>query len=216
MQMPLKTILALLISILYLQCDAQEIILDSLIKFSGIVVNERNLDPIPQTNIVNINRKKGTSADNKGLFKFQAKRNDTILFSAIGYKTQTFIVPDTITKNNYSLFQIMTNDTIILPETSIYPFPTWEELKKEIAEMKTEEEIQNEIVKQNLLPVKQQLHSSDYEYDAKMNFRNFIQNETRKLRYSGQVQPMPIFDIFAWGRFVEAWKKGKFKKKDEK
>ena len=210
-----KLIIGIVVLIIVSFQDAygQYVSKDTLIRFTGVVVEKSNLDPLPQTNIINKNRRKGTTSDEKGIFRFLARINDTIFFSSVGYKTKVFIVPDTLTKYKYSLFQTMSMDTINLPEAVIYPFPTYEKLKEQIAKTKSEEEILNEIAKENLSMVKEEILKPSYSSDASLNFKYFIQNETRKMYYNGGVQPMPIFDIFAWVKFVKAWKSGAFKKK---
>ena len=45
---------------------------------------------------------------------------------------------------------------------------------------------------------------------SSMQFRNIANKAT----YTGQVPPMNIFNPAAWSEFIQAWKRGDFKKKD--
>ncbi|MEZ5147564.1 MAG: hypothetical protein R2759_10925 [Bacteroidales bacterium] len=45
----------------------------------------------------------------------------------MGYKRAEFVIPDTIHGDRYSLIQVMSSDTIVLPQTVIYPWPSREE-----------------------------------------------------------------------------------------
>jgi len=56
----------------------------------------------------------------------------------------------------------------------------------------------------------------NYPMNAAMNYNNYIENQTSKLYYFGQQQPFNIFNPFAWGQFIKAWKDGKFKRKKYK
>jgi hypothetical protein len=40
-----------------------------------------------------------------------------------------------------------------------------------------------------------------------------LRNQARSSYYSGQLRPQPIFSPAAWAEFIEAWKRGDFKKK---
>jgi len=44
-----------------------------------------------------------------------------------------------------------------------------------------------------------------------MNYRNYIDKQTSKLYYAGQLPPNNLLNPFAWAKFVEAWRAGKLK-----
>ena len=83
-----------------------QLIDDDLVQFSGIVITADSLKPVSFTNIIVIDSRRGTTCDYFGYFSFVAQKNDTILFSAIGYKTATFVIPDTITKKGIHLYKL--------------------------------------------------------------------------------------------------------------
>jgi hypothetical protein len=95
-----------------------------LVQFSGAVVTSDSLRPVSFTHIIDRNTGFGTISDYYGYFSFVAKIGDTIDFSAIGFKKGMFIIPDTMHSNRYTMFQVMTADTVYLTETVIYPWPT--------------------------------------------------------------------------------------------
>ena len=49
--------------------------------------------------------------------------------------------------------------------------------------------------------------------DASMNFRNSMSNYNTRLYTAGQIPMNNLLNPIAWAKFVEAWKKGDFKKK---
>lgn len=180
------------------------------IQFSGVVVSADSLDPVSFTNIIIKNTRRGTISDYYGYFSFVALKNDTILFSAMGYKDNMFIIPDTISRERYSLIHVMTSDTILLKPTLIYPWPTEEEFKKAFVELDIPDD-DIEIARKNLARAEMKERAMNYKMDGSMNYRNFIQNETSKLYYAGQSQPISILNPFAWAEFIKAWKNGDFK-----
>ena len=183
-----------------------------LIQFSGITVTADSLNPVPYTRIYIKNKNKGTTSDGYGYFSFVAHHHDTILFNALGYKPASFVIPDSITKNRYSLIQLMTADTLTLSEAYIFPWPTYEDFKAAFANLRIPDD-DLERARKNLDPEKFRMQADNYPMTAQMNYNNYIENQTSKLYYFGQQQPFNIFNPFAWAEFIKAWKEGKFKRK---
>jgi len=133
-------LLLLLFSALFFQQVAAQENPDNLIQFSGITVTADSLNAVPYTKIIIKNKNRGTTSDIYGYFSFVAHKQDTILFNALGYKPASYVIPDTITKNRYSLIQLMTSDTITLSAAFIFPWPTYEDFKRAFANMKIPED----------------------------------------------------------------------------
>ena len=183
-----------------------------LIQISGVVVSADSIQPVPFTHIIIINACRGTISDYYGYFSFVAQKNDTVLFSSVGYKKGMFVIPDTISKNRYSLIQVLVSDTIMLAETVIYPWPTKEQFKEAFINLKVPDD-GLAIARKNLDPEEMRQRAEYYGMDGSMNYRNYIYNETSKLYYIGQTQPITILNPFAWAQFIKAWREGKFKRK---
>lgn len=189
---------------------------ENVIQFSGVVVNAENLDPVSFTNILIKGTRRGTISDYYGYFSFVALMNDTIRFSAIGFKQSDFVIPDTITKNRYSLIHVMDSDTILLAPTVIYPWPTEEDFKKAFLTVDIPDD-DLEIARKNLAKAEMKQRAMNMSMDGSMNYQNYIDQQTSKLYYAGQTQPISLLNPFAWAKFIKAWKEGKFKRdKDEK
>ena len=147
-----------------------------------------------------------------GYFSFVAHKGDTILFNALGYKPAAYIIPDTIRHQRYSLIQLMASDTLTLAAAIIFPWPTYEEFKEAFLHINIPE---NDLdrARKNLSAANIQMMADQSPMDARMNYTNYIENQTSKLYYFGQQQPFTIFNPFAWAEFIKAWKEGKFKRK---
>jgi len=187
----------------------------NLVQFSGITITSDSLTPVPYTKIYIKNSNRGTTSDVQGYFSFVAHKHDTILFNALGFKPASFIIPDTITKSRYSLIQLMTGDTLTLPEAFIFPWPTLEDFKRAFVNAKVPDD-DLERARKNLDPEQLMIHIKELPMDARMNYNNYIENQTSKLYYFGQQQPFNIFNPFAWAKFIKAWKDGEFKRKKTK
>ena len=187
---------------------------DELVQFSGIVVSADSINPVPFANIIIKNTWRGTIADYYGYFSFVARINDTIIFSSVGYKKGQFVIPDTIKSDRYSLIQVMTNDTVLLSQTVIYPWPSREEFKEAFLNFDVPDD-DYERAKKNLNQAELREMAANYPMDGSMNYKYSMQLHQDKLYYIGQTQPITILNPFAWAQFIKAWKEGKFKRKDK-
>ena len=94
------------------------------IQFSGVVVNGADSKPLPFSTVMILNHNRGTVADASGFFSFVAVVGDTVEFSTVGFSPRRLIIPDTIRHDAYSIVMPLEQDTIMLMETVIYPWPT--------------------------------------------------------------------------------------------
>ncbi len=187
------------------------------VQFSGLIVTADSLLPVPYANILIKNTHRGTISDFSGFFSLVALKGDTIIFSSIGYKPSRYIIPDTLSGNKYSLFQIMTKDTIWLKETVIYPWPTYEQFKRAFVEMEIPEDDYDRAMR-NLALSEMKNQWKVFPMDGSMNYKNWMDRKIYDLSYAGQYKPSltsninnPLLDPFAWIRFFKAWKEGKLK-----
>ncbi len=204
---------AFIIMISSLQLHAQTRNQD-LVQFSGVIVTADSIRPIPFAHIIVKNAYYGTISDYNGYFSFVAKKNDTIVFSAVGFKKESFVIPDTIRNNRYSMIQVMATDTIYLSETVIYPWPTREQFKEAFLNLEIPDD-DLEIARKNLDKAEIRKRAELMDMDGSMNYKYYIDQKIYQLYYNGQTQPITILNPFAWAQFIKAWKEGKFKRKDK-
>ncbi len=194
--------------------EEEEYNMDELIQFSGVIITSDSLTAIPLAHIIVINSMRGTVSDFNGYFSFVAKKLDTVEFSAVGYKADRFIVPDSIVNNRYSIIQIMSTDTIWLSETVIYPWPTKAEFKEAFLTLEIPDD-DLEIARKNLNPRQLLVKAEHLPAEGSVNFKYMIDQQVDKLYYNGQTQPITVLNPFAWAKFVKAWKDGKFKRRPD-
>lgn len=212
----LRLITILFFCSLFLRAQSQEQ-LDSnvveYVQFSGVVVTGSNLDPVPYVNILEKTTWRGTSSDYYGFFSFVAQPGDTIVFSSIGYKPSQYIIPEDLEKARYSLIHKIIEDTVLLKEKEVYPWPSREQFKEAFLTM----DIPNDDLRRaqaNLDPEVLAYKSSAYPRSGSVNFKAQMQQISTQLYYAGQAPPNHLLNPIAWANFIKAWKRGDFKKKD--
>ena len=69
-------------------------------KVSGIIVSANTQIPLSNVNIINVNKMKGTTTDEKGLFEIEVTASDTLHLSILGFQSLKIKVTNDWIKNN--------------------------------------------------------------------------------------------------------------------
>ncbi|MDQ3049495.1 MAG: carboxypeptidase-like regulatory domain-containing protein [Bacteroidota bacterium] len=187
---------------------------EGLVQFSGVVVTGDSLRPIPFVSIIIKNSYRGTISDYNGFFSFVAQLNDTIEFSALGYKKSNYVIPDTLITDRYSLIKMLSRDTVLLQETVIYPWPTKDQFKYAFLNLKVPDN-DLERAKRNLALSEMRDMMVNMPMDGQMNYKALMLERQNKIYTSGQYQSISLLNPIAWAKFIEAWQRGDYKKKDD-
>ena len=188
---------------------------EELVQFSGMVLDggTGQLTPVPYATVLVTNDGRGTYANLEGFFSIVARKNDTIRFSALGYRDVEFIIPDTLADNKYSIVQLMTRDAVNLPETVVFPWPSRDHFKLEFLAMDVTPELQQR-ASENLSADKLERLQGSVARSGAENSSYYLRQQARQTYYIGQRPPMNIFSPVAWKQFFDGWKRGDFKRKD--
>jgi hypothetical protein len=189
-----------------------ETVKDSVVQLYGIVMTADSLQGIPSVSVTIRGSNRGTITNTQGVFSIVALKGDVIEFSHVSYKPKTVDIPRNIEGNQYSMVQLLVEDTVYLPATIIKPRPSPEQFARDFVNTKVPDD-DIEIVRQNNSAAKRralmQSTPGDGGEAASMQMRNIA----TKASYAGQVPPMNLFNPAAWAEFIQAWKRGDFKKK---
>ncbi|MBL0238908.1 MAG: carboxypeptidase-like regulatory domain-containing protein [Saprospiraceae bacterium] len=187
---------------------------NQLIQISGLVLTDIDSEPkpLPFAEISIIGTGRGVYADSKGFFSMAVQKNDTLVFNYLGFKPIFYIVPDSLGKSHYTIFQIMTRDTIYLPETIVYPWPDKNYFKQEFLAM----DISNVLQETALKNLAQDNLRKFFEFtptDGQASSQLYLVQQAQKNYYNGQFRPNNLLSPTAWIAFFKAWKRGDFKRK---
>jgi hypothetical protein len=174
------------------------------IQIAGVVLDDENLQPIPHVNISVRGTFRGTSADANGFFTLVTLAGDLLDFSSIGFQSVTVKIPDTVEADRYTIYQSMLRDTLELPLTVIYPWPSREKFREAFLNLNVPDD-DYEIARKNVILSDLRDRARHSRMDAGMNYRHFIQQRTDRLYWAGQQQPNNLLNPFAWSQFLRIW-----------
>jgi hypothetical protein len=185
---------------------------DSVIQLYGVVMSADSLRALPGASITVVGKGRGTFTNEYGVFSIVVMKGDEIHFSYIGFKDKLVSIPTNLTDNQYSLVQLLVNDTAYLPATIIRSRPTREQFEREFVDTNIPAD-QLEIARQNTEIAKLRVMMESMPRDGREAVNQQFRNQAAKAYYAGQTPPMQVFNPAAWAEFIQAWKRGDFKRK---
>lgn len=188
--------------------DQQE---KKVIQLSGIILNADSTDAVPGVNIYVPKKGRGTSSGRFGYFSMPVLEGDSVVFSFIGLKKQTFKVPDVVENDRISLILTMEVDEIALAEIEVMPYPTEDEFKRAILAMNVVDPMA--ISRANMSPEMLLRWAESMPASGEENFRYFQQGQMLQNQDLYGPRPLRILDPFAWSQFIRSIKRGDLKSK---
>lgn len=185
---------------------------DSVVQLYGVVMTADSLHGVPSVSIMVKGQNRGTISNENGVFSIVVLKGDKVEFTSIGYKPVLASIPKDLAGNQYSIIQLMVNDTIYLPATIIKPRPTKEQFARDFANTVVPDD-DITIARKNNNAATRRLLSASLPADGREASNNYMRQYANKLSYAGQIAPQNIFNPFAWNEFIKAWKRGDFKSK---
>ena len=178
---------------------------ERVIQFSGVLVDAKDLSPLPYATIQIEGTNRGAISNINGFFTFAAMIGDRIVITSVGYRPVSIYLSDTLTEDRYSVVQSMVQDTIMLTETVIYPWPSKEKFREAFVNLELPETNADILRKNFTLAAMRELAKAG-KMDAGMNYQDLTRQQVDKLYYQGQIAPNNLFNPFAWAKFIQKWK----------
>ena len=188
--------------------DKQE---KKVVQLSGIVLNADSTDAVPGVNIYVPKKGRGTVSGRFGYFSMPVLEGDTILFTFIGLKKQSFTVPENLENDRISLILTMEVDEIALAEIEVLPYPTEEEFKQAVLALSVVDPMS--ISRTNMRPEMLLRWAEAMPASGGENFRAFQEAQLLQNQDIYGPRPLRILDPFAWSQFIRSIKRGDFKSK---
>lgn len=186
---------------------------DSVVQLYGIVMTADSLQAIPRASVIVEDKLRGTFTNDQGVFSIVVLKGDLIRFSCIGYKDKEISIPKTLQGNQYSVIQLMVSDTAYLPATILRPHPTRAQFERDFVNTDVPAD-QIEIARENTNEAVRRALIAALPADGREAVAAQMRQQATKYSYMGQVPPQNIFNPIAWAEFIQAWKRGDFKRKD--
>lgn len=192
--------------------NAQSALYDNIIQINGVVMTADSLRGVPDVNVVVKNKNRGATTSNLGVFTLVLYKGDTLQFTAIGFRSKEFVIPKDAPGHYFSLMQLMVQDTFYLPETIIRPMPSRDQFDYAFKNWRIPDD-QYEIARKNTDQYTLRALAYSLPRDGRESQQMYQNIQAQNAVYYGIQKPMNVLSPLAWAEFLEAWKRGDFRKK---
>jgi hypothetical protein len=184
-----------------------------IVQINGVTITADSLRAVPGTTVTVKNKYRGVSSSDQGVFSLVCYKGDTLEFTAIGFRPKTYVVPERIKGQYFSMIQLMVQDTFYLPETIVRPLPTREQFDYAFKHWRIPDD-QYEIARRNTDALTLRAIAYTLPRDGRENQAVYQASMARDAIYYGQVRPSNITNPVSWAEFFEAWKRGDYRRKN--
>ncbi len=185
---------------------------DSVVQLYGVLMTADSLRAVPSASVFVVGKGRGTITNDDGVFSIVVLKGDRITFSSVGFKEKTIEIPFSLKENQYSVIQLLVNDTTYLPATIIKARPNRAQFERDFLNTSVPNDAY-EIARQNTDEAKRRVLMASLPADGREAVNTQLRNQANKYYYAGQTPPIQLLNPAAWSEFIKAWKRGDFKKK---
>ena len=185
---------------------------DSVVQLYGVVMTADSLMALPSVSVIVKGTNRGTMTNDQGVFSIVVLKNDEIEFTSVGFKPKLIKIPAKLESNQYSVIQLLVTDTAYLPATIIKPRPSRAQFERDFVNTRFPDD-KYEIARQNNDVAKRRVLMLSLPRDGREASNYQLKQVAQRASYAGQVPPMNLLNPMAWSEFIQAWKRGDFKKK---
>jgi CarboxypepD_reg-like domain len=199
------TVVLFLLAFFQQVINAQE---KKLIQLTGKITDEL-LQPLPFAHVLVLENYRGALSNTYGNFSVVVEESDSVLISAVGYKSKYLSIPQNYPGHFMNVDIILRIDTLVIAEAQIYPWKNYEEFKEAFVNLKLPTD-NMEKARRNIALIRTQI-IMDREPSARANFNYIMEKQYQQTFTQGQLPSYQILNPFAWAKFFQALKRGDFK-----
>lgn len=186
---------------------------ENIVQIDGVTMTADSLRGVANVTVLVKNQNRGVETGATGVFSIVCYKGDTLQFDALGFRHKEYVIPKTITGQYFSLIQLMVQDTFYLPETIIRPLPTAEGFDYAFKYWRIPDD-KYEIARRNTNAYTLRAIAYTLPRDGRESQAIYQGQQARAAVYYNQMPAMNIFNPLAWADFIQAWKRGDFRRQE--
>jgi CarboxypepD_reg-like domain len=175
------------------------------IQLSGFVTDTAT-QMLPGVHVYVPKAGRGTPTTNSGFFTLPVLVGDSVVFSSVGYKRASYIVPD-LPKESWTIFVELAPDLNILDGVVVMGIPTEELFKEAVLAMNIP--LDNGVDPKALNSEMIALMARTTPLDGAGNYKYYIDQWSNSAGDKFRPQYNPFLDPIKWAKFIKSLKKKK-------
>lgn len=181
------------------------------IQLTGVVFGQDSTNVVPGVHVYVPKGGRGTTTNPYGFFSLPVLEGDSIVFSAVGFKRTSYVVPSH--REDFSLRILVTlqEDVTYLEELEVFPYPSEAVFKAAVLAVELPDQRDYDNLQRFLQSAAMQEAYWNLPASANMNHRFFMQQQQGAINNRFQPPANPLLNPFAWRDFIRSLKRNKNK-----
>ncbi|MEQ8472769.1 MAG: carboxypeptidase-like regulatory domain-containing protein [Marinoscillum sp.] len=180
-----------------------------IIQFTGVIFTPDSSSVIPGVHVYVPAAGRGTTTNPYGFFSLPVQEGDSVVFSAVGFKRQFFIVPEHRKSSSLKMIFTMREDVTFLSEVEVFPYPTEEMFKAAVLALDDPNQRYYDNMDAWLGSGYMSTAAANLPSNPGDNYRYFLQQQAQANRNNYQAPANNYLNPFAWARFIKSLKEDK-------
>lgn len=176
----------------------------STVRVTGVVVDQASIRALPYVTIKNKNAEGDFLTDTTGYFSLMARPGDTLIFQAMSYMPDQYVVPPDTDGGHFAIVEVMQKDAVLLEEVTIRSFPTQQQFEQIFLQIDPDD------LPENKMRLKEHV---DGIVRDETNMQEYIMDYNKRQRVYWLSREGPRNDFLnpeRWTEFIRAWQDGRF------
>lgn len=176
----------------------------------GVVIDGVSMEAIPRATVKNTTQKSSVLADTTGYFTLEVQAGDTIIFEAMSYANDVYVVPQDFSGRQFAFIEVLNQDAVLLEEVEVRGFPSQEQFEMafmgEAADELAEKANGLDTHLENVTRDETNMQSYLTEY----NRNRMIYRMDNFPPHLHNPQPNNFLNPIRWANFIRDWREGRF------
>ena len=176
------------------------------IQFTGVIFGPDSVSIIPGVHVYVPKVGRGTTTNPYGFFSMPVLEGDSIVFSAVGFQRESFVVPKHEKDQSLKVIITMSEDIAFLEEVEVFPYPSEAMFKEAVlaVQLPNQEDINNIeawLAQQYMRETYKNLPAS-----PGANHRYFMDQQAQSIQNRYMRPQNNLLNPFAWAQFINSLK----------
>lgn len=178
-----------------------------IIQLTGVIFAPDSNSVIPGVHVYVPLAGRGTTSNPYGFFSMPVLEGDSIVFSSVGFKRASYIVPGHESDNSLKIVVTLQEDITFLNEVEVFPYPSEAMFKEAILSL--EMPYQKQYNNLNAWMTADYLSTAyrDLPSSPNANHQYYMQMQMQAIQNRYQPPANHLLNPFAWARFINSLKK---------
>lgn len=176
------------------------------IQFTGVIFGPDSVSIIPGVHVYVPKAGRGTTTNPYGFFSMPVLEGDSVVFSAVGFRRESFVVPKHDKDQSLKTIVTLTEDVAFLEEVEVFPYPSEAMFKEAVlaVQLPNQEDINNIeawLAQQYMRDAYKNLPAS-----PGANHRYFMDQQAQAIQSRYMRPQNNLLNPFAWAQFIRSIK----------